>query len=165
MNVLTINVLSIVLRVKRLCHHEVVVVRSSRVEWGAMTDLMAAIFMMDTAEHPVLFAAVWVDGWSNARMGWMESKDASQICSLSIHYLSQHTPWKLQTPHRLASFLTEKPVDQRKMVLISLPVSESLGILTLQSCAARTHAHTCTACGYTKGSALHMLGSNGYMWK
>lgn len=40
----------------------------------------------------MLFAAMLVDGWANAKMeGWMESDDASGICSLGIHYLLQHT--------------------------------------------------------------------------
>ncbi len=62
MNVLTISVLSISLWVKRLCHHQVVAVKSSRVEGGASTDLEAEIFMIETAECPVLFVAIWVDG-------------------------------------------------------------------------------------------------------
>lgn len=62
MNVLTISVLSISLWVKRLCHHQVVAVKSSGVEGSASTDLEAEIFMIETAEHPVLFVAIWVDG-------------------------------------------------------------------------------------------------------
>lgn len=63
MNVLTISVLSISLWVKRLCHHQVVAIKSS-VEGGgeASADLKAEIFMIETAERPMLFVVIWVDG-------------------------------------------------------------------------------------------------------
>ncbi len=39
-----------------------VAVKSSRVEGVASADLEAEIFMTETAERPVLFVAIWVDG-------------------------------------------------------------------------------------------------------
>lgn len=64
MNVLTISVLSISLWVKRLCHHQVVAIKSSGEEGGgeASADLKAEIFMIETAERPMLFVVIWVDG-------------------------------------------------------------------------------------------------------
>lgn len=59
MNILTIRVLSISLWVKRLCHHQVVPLKSSR---ALEADLEAEIFMTETAECPMLFVAIWVDG-------------------------------------------------------------------------------------------------------
>ena len=62
MNVLTSSVLSISLWVKRLCHHQVVAIKSSGGGGGASADLKAEIFMIETAEHPMLFVVIWVDG-------------------------------------------------------------------------------------------------------
>lgn len=64
-NVLTINVLSISLWVKRLCHHQVVAIKGSAVEGeGVRTDLKAEIFIIETAERPVLFCSN-MGGWMN----------------------------------------------------------------------------------------------------
>lgn len=46
---------------------------------GVKTDLQAQIFMMETAERPLLFVAIWLDGWKNAKMeGWVDSKEEIQ---------------------------------------------------------------------------------------
>lgn len=59
MNVLTISVLSISLWVKRLCHHQAVPLKSSK---ALEADLEAEIFMTETAECPMQFVAIWVNG-------------------------------------------------------------------------------------------------------
>lgn len=56
-------------------------------------DVPTVKYIWERSEHSwTLFAVILVDGWADAKMeGWMESDEASGICSLGIHYLLQHT--------------------------------------------------------------------------